>query len=488
MKSFSFKTANMVLKDLNLEYAKSDLKELQTIYQCIHEMAKTVKDPKGEKAKEDYSVLIEDAIELNKQSVVVRERLKAIVAEIDAKKKTSVDPRRSFNPTVSPSTQRDAADRLELEKIIKELDKIVQNSQAIASAKFAEYQKAGNTEQVEINRMLDGTGRRVQSSIAEDESLHSKLLKVKDDEAKLKTTLMGEYEKDDKLTKFKDDFKRDQYAIKLSEEEKPKEDEKKDGPAVDASTTTKTYTKEELDAISKEQVAEALKDYESSDTKKKLDAIMLKEAIAPASSSSSDSGSSGGGGGLSGPGSATAPKAYDAQREKERAKWLERAKAAEEKAMRQAMLKDLKTGRSVKPAKIAGKSGAGAMSLRDLFQKNQGAGLAKDVNPKTADAGDQMLAFLDRGAGSPGAKDKYKSYYRMGQGPGDVNPKDLFRTKFDSLYEKARLKALTEGADSAYAGRYVDIFLLVRSIMDDYYKSGKLSETKEIVNPVDIRK
>ncbi len=45
----------MVLKDLNLEYAKSDLKELQTIYQCIHEMAKTVKDPKDAKAKEDYT-------------------------------------------------------------------------------------------------------------------------------------------------------------------------------------------------------------------------------------------------------------------------------------------------------------------------------------------------------------------------------------------------------------------------------------------------
>jgi hypothetical protein len=337
--------------------------------------------------------------------------------------------------------------------------------------------------------MLDGTGRRIQSTIVEDESLHSKLLKVKNDDTKLKTTLMGEYEKDDKLTKFKDDFQRDQYAIKLSEEEKPKEEEKKnDEPAVDPAVQTKTYTKEELDAISKQQVEAALKDYETSDTKKKLDAIMLKEAIAPASSSSSDSGTSGASGGsLAGSVSTSAPKGYDAQREKERAKWLARAKEAEEKAMRQAMLKDLKTGRSAKPPKIAGKSGAGAMSLRDLFQKNQNTGLAQKTDPKRADAGDQMFAFLDR-ANSTDPKDKYKSYYRMGQGPGDVNPKDLFRTKFDSLYEKARLKALTEGADSEYAGRYVDIFLLVRSIMDDYYKSGKLSETKEIVKPVDIRK
>ncbi len=76
----------------------------------------------------------------------------------------------------------------------------------------------------------------------------------------------------------------------------------------------------------------------------------------------------------------------------------------------------------------------------------------------------------------------------MGQGPSSVSPKDMFRTKFDSLYEKARIKALTEGADSEYAGRYIDIFLLVRSIIDDYYKSGKLSESAEIIKPVDIRK
>jgi hypothetical protein len=36
-------------------------------------------------------ILIEDAIELNKQSVIVRERLKAIIAEIDAKKKVGSD-------------------------------------------------------------------------------------------------------------------------------------------------------------------------------------------------------------------------------------------------------------------------------------------------------------------------------------------------------------------------------------------------------------
>jgi hypothetical protein len=492
VKGFSFKTANMTYSSLDVEKAKTDLIELQAFYQCIHDRAKVVKDPAATTAKQDYSVLIEDAIELNKLSVIIKKNLQFIVNQISTKQAPSSTTNTSFrgraNPTIAPSTQRDTADKAKLELIIKDLDKIAVNSQKIASAKFAEYQNANPnaSQNLEIKEIIKGPERRIVSTTPEEESLLSKLIKEKEEADKLKEVLTGEYLEADKLNSFISDLERDQFVVKISEET-PSSTTTTTSTTADAEAANKTtedapktYTEEEIDKI----VDEKIEAEKNSDLQKKLNDILLKKAIAPASSDSTTGSSGGGGGGL---GTAKAPEAYNAQREKERAKWLERAKAAEEKAMRRAMLKELKTGRPAKPPRPSGKR-AGAVSLRDLFQKGQKPGLKSPMNAKRPESGDQMLSFLDRRQGTTDPKDKYKSYYKMGTGPADLSPKDLFRTKFDSLYEKARIKALTEGADSEYAGRYIDIFLLVRSIMDDYYKSGKLADTKEIVKPVHIRK
>jgi len=94
---------------------------------------------------------------------------------------------------------------------------------------------------------------------------------------------------------------------------------------------------------------------------------------------------------------------------------------------------------------------------------------------------DFMGGDTEQGQGRSGW-DKYKEYFKGGNAPGASSSSDYWLNRFGSMYETARLKALTEGADTQFAGRYVDIFLLVHSILDHQYRDkGNLMDMTEVV-------
>ncbi|MEI6092358.1 MAG: hypothetical protein WCQ47_01590, partial [bacterium] len=504
IKSWMFESKNMVWDKVDSTVLQKDLDSLKSIYTCVHDASKKLMSPDVKSTYDNNKIVVLDAVELNKYASVLKNKIKTLKDDTDKELKkltdaAAVKQTSYFNIMRSPSNTKeekiltDQSKKLEI--LSADADKVETNSATLASGVFGVYEKKRDASMPEICVGDDivtpiNTKLKDNTSLQESESLLSQMSKLKEDKTvddeKLKTKFVGQYTEPAKRDEFFNSLMNDKYAIsstattttssvaptinnpsadqaiadKLQKDQAAAADKKK---AEDAAAKLAT----DQAATTAAAVAQAAKEKEFKDLQEAVKLMQLKEAVPPAASNTNNS--TGGASGTSGIGSTSvqAPQAYDPIKESERKKWLERAKQLDQQAMNQAMRQVLKAGRAVnRPSFSKSSGGGGSFSLKDLFSKptedsfSDDKKSTKDKNVPSFFGGDTTPKTQDA--------DKYKKYYDMGTGPSDASSKDLTRSRFDSMYESARIKALTEGAyNTEFAGRYIDPFLLVHSIIDD---------------------
>lgn len=526
--TFSYKTKNLTWSDSTVTAdAQSDVIELKTAYKCAYDASKKLPalpttDP--ETGWSQYQESISNFLAINYYAEkILKPTLEKLKTDTDSNSKTRVSNDRL--KSVGTNTISNTKQLADLKTAITDVTTVATNSSTMASALTGQYDAAKQKAPTKVKDMVVGSDlvdNTVENKLKtnedfkpylddqsnKDKSLLSKMAESKKDangdaakeEEKLKTTLIGDYSKPDKIKDFQTKLANNEYDIKTTTTPPPTTPTKIDQPPVTTTTTTAATTNPQgLDKLTSDQLnqlASTTTDPATlaaiSDAKNKLAmqdqmnamqqtlaGIQKNESLAPASSTSNTPSSS-----SAGTPSSTAPAPLDLQREAEKKKFLEMAKRREDSMAQSEMKSSLKSGRGL--GKLSFLKGA-SLSLRDFF-----GGKSYDETTPTTTEGkkldkDKALAFLDedsKGAGD----DKYKKYYKMGKGPDDFSSKDLFKNQFDSMYEAARIKALTEDANTEFAGRYVDLLLLVHSIIDDYYRRGMLVDTTEVIKPVELRK
>jgi len=482
--------------DSDLVLIKADLADLKTSYTCVNDASIKIQgtDPT------QYKAVISDATEINKYAVVFKTHLTSLTEGIKESSKTTIRTLFSTKSVGETNIMLSKA-ATALAPVITDLDVVIDYSSKLAAGNFTNYEtnrKAVSTgPQTEEIKVEDITAPIVEKTkddplLKEKDSLVAKVDGLAPDKAK--EAFQGDYTTQDKLTEFTTNLQNKKYALaSIIPDVKP---DAKTQSVLPGSTTDSNLTPEQQLQAAKDKAAadQAIKDKATADQADKdkqfkdlqdaVKAMQIKADIPPGSTTANTAGGGGAGGGASGSVNAQAPQPYDAAREAERKKWLERARQMDNEAMKRAMAQALKGGKGVSQAKFVKEKGS-AFSLRDLFGKSDEAP-APTNDKKTKD-----LAFMDKdfmsGFGSATETDKYKKYYGTGVGPNETSTKNLNRSNFDNMYEQARIKALTEDAIEQLAGRYVDLFLLVHSIVDDYYRKGLLVDTSEVVEPVSLK-
>lgn len=509
IKSWTFESKDMTLDKIDLTLLQKDLDSLKSIYTCIHDASKKLMSVDVKDSYEKHKNIISDSVELNKYSVVFRNKVKKIKDEVDKELKkngtsTLANISSIMRRTFSTGTKNYPDQSKKLEPILTEAEAMVTNTSALASGVFAIYEAKRDLSRADLSipemcvtDIIDPINTKLKdnSSLNETESLISQVSKLKDDDKsiddeKLKTKFVGPYTDVAKKDEFLNNLMENKYAISSGTIQKTSTTTGLNVSAATTSTTTSTtISPEQAAKLTAEQTKaaeeKAKKDKEWEDLKKAVEVMQLKESIPPSTTADSKNSGTTGSSGI-GSVEAQSPQGYDAVKESERRKWLERAKQLDEQALRQAMKQTLKSGRVSSRAPFAKSYGSsGSFSLRDLFSKPSSSDDPYDDKKINKEKG---TSFFGDNAAKTQDADKYKKYYDMGTGPTDASLKDLSRSNFDSMYESARIKALTEGADTEYAGRYIDPFLLVHSIIYDYYSKGLLLDNSEAREPFSMGK
>lgn len=510
IKSWTFESKDMAFDKLDVAIIQKDLDSLKTIYTCVHDASKNLMSVDVKNSYEKHKTVISDSVELNKYAVVFRNKVKKIKDEIDKELKKTTNSgstfasitnfmRRPFNTTNKNYTDQSK----KIEPILTEAESMVTNTSALASGVFAIYEAKRDllrsdpsVPEMCVTDIIDPINTKLKDApnLNETESLIAQVSKLKDDDKsiddeKLKTKFAGPYTDAAKKDEFLSNLMDNKYAISSPTVAKVSATTSSVSNSPTTSTTTSTTTSpEEAAKLTADQAKaieeKAKKDKEWEDLKKAVEVMQLKESIPPSTTADSKNSGTTGSSGI-GSVEAQSPQGYDPVKESERRKWLERAKQLDEQALRQAMKQTLKSGRVSNKASFAKSYGSsGSFSLRDLFSKPSSSDDPYDDKKLNKE---KVPSFFGDNSKTQDS-DKYKKYYNMGAGPTDASLKDLSRSNFDSMYESARIKALTEGADTEYAGRYIDPFLLVHSIIYDYYSKGLLLDNSESIEPFSLGK
>lgn len=171
-------------------------------------------------------------------------------------------------------------------------------------------------------------------------------------------------------------------------------------------------------------------------------------------------------------------KSFDAERKKRAADLEEGQKKREMQNILKEVRAKTKAPRSTGLAFQKGTSGGLGSSLFGRGDKD-----AADTSKKTSKPS-IFNNYDGKDAGTASKKGDYSGYYGKANIPDSLSSKELAMSRFSSMYEMARRKALIEDAKSEFAGRYIDIFLLQHSIIYDYYSRGLLVDVGEIVTPI----
>jgi hypothetical protein len=160
----------------------------------------------------------------------------------------------------------------------------------------------------------------------------------------------------------------------------------------------------------------------------------------------------------------------------ERKERIARAKEREQEMMHQSMDRTLfPNAKDLKKPPMGSSSSGNRFS--DLFASR------KDETSSASDKkGNTPSIFGSENENAKEGDDKYKSYFKSGGLPSGFSSKELALNRFSSMYEAARMKAFTEDAYQEFAGRYIDLFLLVHTVLDHEYRDkGKLMDVGETV-------
>ncbi|MEI6079197.1 MAG: hypothetical protein WCQ53_00975 [bacterium] len=510
-KTWKFTSSAVTASKYDQALITADLNTLQSMLDCVNNASLRLPPDvaaKGVDAK--YKAVISDATETNKDAALFKDfvtKLKTHTDDLIAAVNNSGSvsqrtPGLSNTATLSSQSAKLAA-------AVTLAGDIVTKSATLAQGNFGNYTIKRNglanpnsAPEICASDITDPLATKFKSDTSkEEESILSQVAKLKTNKTNTKTTeddiLAGDYTTEPNLTDFIAKLKAGEYSSTpkvttstTATTTNPATTQGVDPAKLGTDASTSTYTADQIKKLQDASAAAATAtqaaldkktadDSTLADLKTAMANLQLKESYLPASTTNSNTpGTSSGG--SAGPVSAQAPQAPDLARDAEKRKWLERAKQAEDQALRQLMKTSLKSG-ALKGKPAFTKGTGSTFSLRDLFNK------PTDDNAATTDKKTKDVALLDDNF-KPEQGDKYKKYYKMGKGPDESSSKDLARSSFDSMYESARVRALTEGADTEYAGRYIDPFLLIHSIIDDYYRKGLLVDTAEVISPVNLRK
>jgi len=447
--------------------ASTENKVLKSIYDCVLANSKTLSAAKETPKQADYEAVIKKALILENSCISYISTLTTVLDRISAK------------PTETQATG--ATTKISsIYKTIYETTIIKNNSKTIASGVYA--LAAQNKVNIPVKDKVsewkkDDVGNEIS---LESSSMLSALDKLNSDktatdlDTKLSATLKGAFSTEEKIKEFKTNLK-EAYDIK----------------SVVGSTNAETAVVNDPNAAAKTTSTSP------NDNNKSLTDILLAQYLAnlannnnagnnnnnntvaaPVLTSKDDKGSSGGGGSGSLAGASIGSRS--GMDDDDRKDFLARAKEREKALMRMDLQRTLYGNSSGKPLpkNAMGKDGSSGSSLRDLFAKR-----FEDSDKTMAKKGSTPSIF---GADSDEAKqqgdEKYKEYFKTGEAPSTLSSKELVLNRFTSMYETARLKALTEDADQEFAGRYIDLFLLVHTILDHEYRDkGKLIDLTEVI-------
>ena len=485
------KDAKIINDDLNL--IVTDLADLKTSYTCVH-------DASLKAASSDvnqYKAIISDAAEINKYAAVFKTHLSDLTDNINnflnTQGLTTVRAPLLVKSATATNTMLSKA-LASLAPVIKDVTIIVTNSAALAAGNFEKYKTERNaasmgpkTDEIKVEDITAPIIEKTKDDplLKEKESLVAKVDGLTPD--KTEEAFAGDYVTPDKLTEFTTNLQNKKYALTASVSPTVRTLNNSSSSPDTTTNGTANLTADELQKKIDDAATAKANQQVITDMQQKMHDIELKESIPPASSTSNTTANGGGaaGGGASGSVTAQAPQPPDFARDAERKKWLERARQMDADSMKRAMAQAMKGGKAAGKLTFVKERGS-TFSLKDLFGKSD------DTTTTTTDkkTKDKDLAFMDKDfmSGFAGTdSDKYKKYYGTGVGPNEGSSKNLNRSNFDNMYEQARIKALTEDATEELAGRYVDLFLLVHSIVDDYYRKGLLVDTSEVIEPVSLK-
>jgi len=464
--------------------AKRDVTTLQSIYKCIKNKAKKVVSSTGTL---NYSDAMGEAVVLENDCINFAADLK--------KKADDITTNSTTFASGAKTTPSERAASLTAMITSAELTTLQTNLKQIATGV---YTASKDVVDLNLNTLVDtwkkdttDTDRTLGTG-----SLLTNLNKVKTDNAnatvddintKLKTTLTGDFSDATKFAKFKTDLKGKVYDLSNEAElpfvaqnnnNKVSTNNNNAGNTNDNNNSNNNNNS----AANNNNIAATLAALQqlTADQNNALQKLEDNEAYnlrtAPAygnnasksgSSGSGDSGVGSFGGGFGGRGFMDDDTRKDL---------IAKAKEREKAQMRQEMLKTLYGGNTSSKKLGANPLGnSSGSSLRDLFTR-------KFEENTNAPKKDIPSIF---GGGSDNTKEgdeKYRSYYKNGSPPPTFSSRDLALNRFSSMYESARMKALTEDAYQEFAGRYIDLFLLVHTIVDHEYRDkGKLMNLTEVV-------
>lgn len=447
--SFKFKTTQ------DLSTAEADLVELKTIYRCVLDRHKA--DMNGTVSDPD---VMKEALKIDNSAV-----------KFDAELRTAGAGQPAYNRTTEGA---------KLDPILNNVAPIITNSRKIASAT---YQKHSNN----IQNLSTSV-----NSLVPDTDLHSNSLL-----AQMKTPRTDNKTSEDILKSKVTDLavhKAQIASLELPVPAPKPPDPPAPTPVVEPSTKKtddgktddgKTDKNDLKDYLDKEALNKRIKELEDAEKERK------KSTTPAATTASANASKSGSGGGSGSGGFLGIGKGSQFQNDEFREKLIEEAKKRADKLRRQDLQKatfgDGKSGSSrLQAPKMDGGSILGSRSgssLRDLFSKKDD----EETTPTSAPKRDysSMFAGATGKDGTPSSSrptGDYREYFKDGASQYVPSSRDLAMSNFSSMYETARRRALTQGSDKDYAGRYVDLFMLVNTVLDNEYRGrGKLMDLSEVV-------
>ncbi len=449
--------------------ANKDVRKLKTIYECILEKSKAVAGG----TNTNYSEVIGEAVILENECVAYNIILNKKIKSLN-------------NTTTSASCKADAVGgtlpsgraTLLSDGPVADVTSIADNAKAIATGVYASQAAKDKTD------YKDEVTEWEKDHDPAKGSLLKSLVDVKTDETKLAKALKGKYTDTDDADEFISDLKNDKYELPPDVGEDPARPFTNTGPTAPTGPTADTgltsatgttgLTAAEQAALY-QKMLDKMEDLERDANNNNNSNVVAASPVVTTTPTKSDSGGSGSGlGSLSGFGSRNMGMDDDERKER-----IARAKEREKDMMRQNIDKKV-FGSSTKPLSAPKTSaGSGSSRFSDLFSSKKPALGTTDT--KTA----KKPSFFDKDSTDEKAvqgDEKYKAYFKSGNLPPSFSSKELALNRFSSMYDAAKMKALTEDAYQEFAGRYIDLFLLVHTILDhEYREKGKLMDLSEIV-------
>lgn len=458
--------------------ANADVKKLKTIYDCILKDSKAI----ASTTATNYSEVIGQAVVLENECAHYAATLNTDVVSLNSTTQSvscTRDPKGTLPGGRATQLAADAGP-------ITAVGIIQADAKIIATGTYSLGQAASPKDPTtdypaEVLKWEDNT-----KTLAKD-SLLSDLAIVQTDQTKVDAKLKGDYTNETKTTDFKTQLSNSKYDLPPTigvDAEKPllgatgaTGSTANTGTTANTGATGATGASATTGTSLADQAAIQLLLTKLEDAERNANANNNNYSVAaPVSNTNNPTKSDSGGSSGSGLGAFSGMGGRNGMDDDERKERIARAKEREKDLMHQSLDKSL-YGTNTKALKGAPMGSTSSGRLSDLFSSKR-----SDDTPVEKKKGATPSFFGSEGDSDKQGDEKYKAYFKSGTLPQGFSSKELALNRFSSMYEAARMKAFTEDAYQEFAGRYIDLFLLVHTVLDHEYRDkGKLMDVSETV-------